>query len=398
MSRILVLPQLLFRVADEFEKASIQLGWMVSSLDSQITTMLVWEGTTRQRFFEDFQRANKEMTSTIELMNSISGELKNIAGRFLLFDGEMHPIIPVSSSDEEPKTWQDHIEDFGEGIKAGAINLGESIVDTGKALFEDPLGTLGQMAYNATIGTVEEVIDTGVWGAKMIVDDKTREEFNEKINESGGTANYLGEQGAMLAGGYILGRVGVKKKGDGDGPPKKDEGEGENRLPNRTIDSLYKKNQNVRGDINREIEKVRNSEEYKNLSKTQRDKLDRKLRKLSSGNVAVADVSIPSINKEFQAHSQIHSSDSVGSNVGDFSYSKVDKSLETYVDDEFPRFNDTEAKILEDIASQIKDPNVKGRIDLFTELDACQSCSNLIMEFRRKFPNIQLNVYSKNMR
>lgn len=176
------------------------------------------------------------------------------------------------------------------------------------------------------------------------------------------------------------------------------EGMGENKLPNRTIDSLNEKTQNVRDDINRKIEKIRNSDEYKNLSKTQRDKLDRKLRKLSSGNVAVADVSIPGIKKEFQAHSQIHSSDSVGSNVGDFSSSKVDKSLETYVDDEFPRFNDTEAKILEDIASQIKDPNVKGQIDLFTELDACQSCSNLIMEFRRKFPNIELNVYSKNMK
>jgi len=72
--------------------------------------------------------------------------------------------------------------------------------------------------------------------------------------------------------------------------------------------------------------------------------------------------------------------------------------LKSYVDDEFPRFNDTEAKILEDIASQIKDPNVKGRIDLFTELDACQSCSNLILEFRRKFPNIELSVYSKSMK
>lgn len=92
----------------------------------------------------------------------------------------------------------------------------------------------------------------------------------------------------------------------------------------------------------------RNSDEYKNLSKTQRDKFDR--------------------------------------------------SLKSYVEDEFPRFNDTEAKILEDIVSQIKDPNVKGKIDLFTELDACQSCSNLIMEFRRKFPNIELNVYSNSMK
>ncbi|WP_308423111.1 deaminase domain-containing protein, partial [Paenibacillus marchantiophytorum] len=176
------------------------------------------------------------------------------------------------------------------------------------------------------------------------------------------------------------------------------EGTGNGKILNKLIDSLYERAQNIRNDINREIEKIRNSDEYKNLSSTQRKKLDRKLDNLTFGNVAVADVNIPGIKKEFQAHSQIHSSDSVGSNVGDLSISKVDKSLETYVDDQFPRFNDTEAKILEDIASQIKDTNVKGQIDLFTELDACQSCSNLIMEFRRKFPNIQLNVYSKSMR
>ncbi|WP_339224911.1 deaminase domain-containing protein [Paenibacillus sp. FSL H8-0332] len=176
------------------------------------------------------------------------------------------------------------------------------------------------------------------------------------------------------------------------------EGTGKDKIPNKLIDSLYERTQNIRNDINKEIQKIRNSDEYKNLSNTQRKKLDRKLDNLTFGNVAVADVNIPGIKKEFQAHSQIHSSDGVGSNVRDLSYSKVDKSLESYVDDQFPRINDTEAKILEDIASQIKDPNVKGQIDLFTELDACQSCSNLIMEFRRKFPNIQLNVNSKSMR
>ncbi|MDM5351649.1 deaminase domain-containing protein, partial [Lysinibacillus sphaericus] len=172
----------------------------------------------------------------------------------------------------------------------------------------------------------------------------------------------------------------------------------ENSLPNRTIDSLYDKTQNVRSDINREIEKIRNSDDYKNLSKTQKNKLDRKLDKLTYGNVAVAEVTIPGVKKEFQAHSQIHSSDSMGSNLGDFTFSKETKSFKTYVEDRFPRLNDTEAKILEDISSQIKDPNVPGKIDLYTELDACQSCTNLIMEFRRKFPNIELNVYSENMR
>lgn len=144
--------------------------------------------------------------------------------------------------------------------------------------------------------------------------------------------------------------------------------------------------------------KIRNSDDYKNLSKTQKNKLDKKLDKLTYGNVAVAEVTIPGVKKEFQAHSQIHSSDSMGSNLGDFTFSKETKSFKTYVEDRFPRLNDTEAKILEDISSQIKDPNVPGKIDLYTELDACQSCTNLIMEFRRKFPNIELNVYSENMR
>ncbi|WP_149093792.1 deaminase domain-containing protein [Paenibacillus terrae] len=183
--------------------------------------------------------------------------------------------------------------------------------------------------------------------------------------------------------------------------PNKDtgiEGTGVNRLPKKIIDNFYEKTENIRIDINKEVEKIRNSDEYKNLSKTQRNKLDRKLDKLTNGNIAVAEVNIPGIKKDFQAHSQIHSSDSLGNDLGDFSYSKETKSFETYVEDKFPRFNDTEAKILEDMSSQIKDPNVYGQVNLYTELDACQSCTNLIMEFRRNYPNIKLNVYSENMR
>ena len=51
--------------------------------------------------------------------------------------------------------------------------------------------------------------------------------------------------------------------------------------------------------------------------------------------------------------------------------------------------------ILEDIASKIgNNRNVSGTIDLFTERAACASCSDVIMEFRRMFPDIKLNVYT----
>ncbi|KKO54058.1 hypothetical protein [Paenibacillus sp. DMB20] len=62
----------------------------------------------------------------------------------------------------------------------------------------------------------------------------TREEYNEKVNEAGSVANYVGQQGALLAGSVVLGRVGVRGRhalkpdsgGDGGGPPKKVEGMG----------------------------------------------------------------------------------------------------------------------------------------------------------------------------
>ncbi len=66
------------------------------------------------------------------------------------------------------------------------------------------------------------------------------------------------------------------------------------------------------------------------------------------------------------------------------------------MDDVHPRYNDTEAKILEDIASKIKDPNIKWEINLFSELDCCQSCTNLIFEFREKSPNIKVNIITNN--
>ena len=108
-----------------------------------------------------------------------------------------------------------------------------------------------------------------------------------------------------------------------------------------------------------------------------------------------AEVDIDGIKREFVAHSKINSVESKGSNVSDFSYLKPENErlFTSYVVDKFPRYHDTEAKILEDIAGQIKDPNILGTINLYSELSCCQSCSNIILEFRRKFPNIKLNIY-----
>ncbi|WP_423212898.1 WXG100 family type VII secretion target [Paenibacillus solani] len=84
-----------------------------------MNTMLMWEGTTRQRFFEDFHRARSEMNLTIEYMNSISDELKRIAYRFILVDEELLPLALVGRT-EEPKTWLEKawgsLKEIGNGI------------------------------------------------------------------------------------------------------------------------------------------------------------------------------------------------------------------------------------------------------------------------------------------
>ncbi|WP_246246098.1 EndoU domain-containing protein [Paenibacillus lemnae] len=149
-------------------------------------------------------------------MESVSVELKGISIKFRLLDEEVSSKIASSGRSEappEPKTWQDHAEDVWEGVKTGGKLIADSLVSTGEALVKDPVGTIGDMAYNATIGTVEEVIDTTVWGTKMALDlGDTRDQFEEGVNEAGGTSQFIGQQGAMIASNLIFGRVGLKNR------------------------------------------------------------------------------------------------------------------------------------------------------------------------------------------
>ena len=115
----------------------------------------------------------------------------------------------------------------------------------------------------------------------------------------------------------------------------------------------------------------------------------------NEGNMAIADVKISGLKSEYVAHSKINSALDTGADVANFSFlkSENERIFTTYVEVNYPRYHDTEAKILEDIASQIKDINVSGTVRMYSELPCCQSCSNIILEFKRKFPNIELKVY-----
>lgn len=118
-------------------------------------------------------------------------------------------------------------------------------------------------------------------------------------------------------------------------------------------------------------------------------------RKRGKAKGKIADVKIDGLKKEYIAHSKINSALDTGADVANFSYlkSENERIFTTYVEVKYPRYHDTEAKILEDIASQIQDKNVRGTIVLYSELPCCQSCTNIILEFKRMFPGIKLKVY-----
>ena len=58
---------------------------------------------------------------------------------------------------------------------------------------------------------------------------------------------------------------------------------------------------------------------------------------------------------------------------------------------------DTEFKLLEDVSTRLgSNTRASGRIDLFTERLACESCSDVIFDFRNRYPNVQLNVFTRD--
>lgn len=252
MSRILVTPEMLLRVAEQCSRAHEQLEAMIHMLNQNIHMLESgWEGTTRSRFYADFQQAHREMTQTTEHIHRTSLELRGIAQRFKSADERGQPIqvaghvlgaFPMmrgpaghsavedagrkaeeawnSVQQEAGKAWDTVKQEAGElweGVKIGAAQLGNSLMDTAISLYEDPLGTGKEMLYNATIGTVEDIWNTGIWAGRMLFSDEYREKIAEdvkaEVDSAGGWSNYLGQQSAMILGGAILNRAGIRGRG-----------------------------------------------------------------------------------------------------------------------------------------------------------------------------------------
>ncbi|VWB41009.1 hemagglutinin repeat-containing protein [Burkholderia lata] len=122
----------------------------------------------------------------------------------------------------------------------------------------------------------------------------------------------------------------------------------------------------------------------------------------TTGNVGVAEISVPGIQPRMVASSQIDDPTAAQQAAG-----LVGKVPETFISTDvmtggdrpilLNRSTDSEAKILNNIAAQLGDnTSVSGVINLFTERPPCTSCSNVIQQFQNKYPNITINVMDNN--
>ena len=62
--------------------------------------------------------------------------------------------------------------------------------------------------------------------------------------------------------------------------------------------------------------------------------------------------------------------------------------------DKIPREYDTEAKMLEFVAAGITDSETVSEITILSEKHICESCAGVVEQFRKKFPNITVNIVS----
>ena len=130
------------------------------------------------------------------------------------------------------------------------------------------------------------------------------------------------------------------------------------------------------------------------------------------GNVGAAITDIEGVSGEIKAYSKYNNSISNTSLNHEYSYNfgENNRIFDTQLVNSdniingpraYDRAVDSESKILEDIAHQLGynqfcvDETVKGSVYLLTERPPCPSCEEVIKQFKKMFPNLNVYVINK---
>ncbi|MGI3018198.1 deaminase domain-containing protein [Shewanella algae] len=180
------------------------------------------------------------------------------------------------------------------------------------------------------------------------------------------------------------------------------------KTPKGDVDTPLKSRKNTDKDVpNRQVltkaERLNIQKALQTRVEDIRAELPKKLQ--GSGNVGVAQLDIPGLPIELKAHSRINYPTDKGADgfvhLADesdwiFKPKAVDPdNVRVGTPDAYTRQWDTEFKILNDVALRLgNNRNATGSINLFTERLTCTSCTDVIFDFKARYPNIQLNVFA----
>ena len=113
------------------------------------------------------------------------------------------------------------------------------------------------------------------------------------------------------------------------------------------------------------------------------------------GNAAVAQIDIPGMPKTLAAHSGIDKAENsfIGKGSGNFKF----KTINSGDGKPIPRNTDSEYKILDNLADKLGgNVSIKGKVTIFTERAACESCLGVVDQFQKKYPGIKVDVLDNN--
>ncbi|MFB5677558.1 WXG100 family type VII secretion target [Paenibacillus terreus] len=166
MTIIKVSPDHLQEVSKQFVNAKVLIENMNAHLISQMSFMVAnWEGTTKQRFYDDFQLATKNMENLVLLTASISQRLKEHAEKFRLADesriGSMDSrcLPPPANSCASPlpdtrnalEKSADSLKQLGSDIKAGFDERYEKKFDSFWGFLDFASAGIPKGAYQAYV-------------------------------------------------------------------------------------------------------------------------------------------------------------------------------------------------------------------------------------------------------
>ncbi|MFM1652487.1 WXG100 family type VII secretion target [Brevibacillus sp. B_LB10_24] len=204
--RILLTPEQLYQVAKEFEQANANGQRIIAGLNQTILHLEAqWHGARQMQFYANHQQARQQMEGFLQLMQSVSVQLSEIAQRFQQAD-EQTDQLQLTAAAAEKKSDDSLLDQIGDAIGDGIGIVGSFLGGVGGAVVDAVEGIVDAVSH--PIDTVENIIDavshpidTGkaIWDAiaQSWEDDVVNGDANSRAHWFG---NAVGQIGLAIVG------------------------------------------------------------------------------------------------------------------------------------------------------------------------------------------------------